>query len=195
MRHHTVARPLRGTLACLLGGAVLVAACGAPGRVETLDRSGDFGRVATALPHTLPRGLSDVGVDGPRLVAACTALETRVAALVPDIGANGAHDAVRFVGRHCEWSGRRGPALVVGMIDDSGAASDLDETVLFIDHERSIARVGARSVYDPDTEALYIVIGDRLWYVQLVGTAAADPSALKLLVALGRDLAGIPATR
>ena len=151
MRHHTVARPLRGTLACLLGGAVLVAACGAPGRVETLDRSGDFGRVATALPHTLPRGLSDVGVDGPRLVAACTARETRAAAPVPDIGANGAHDAVRFVGRHCEWSGSRGPALVVGMIDDSGAASDLDETVLFIDHERSIARVGARAVYDPDT--------------------------------------------
>jgi hypothetical protein len=183
------------TVACLLGAVVLVAACGAPARVETLDRTGDFGRVATPLPHALPSGLSDVDVDGPRLVAGCTALETRVAALVPDIRANGAGGAARFVGRHCEWNGSRGPALAVGMMADSGAASRLDEAVLFLDHERSIVGVGARAVYDPETAALYVVIGDRLWYVQLVGAAAADRSALRILVALGRTLAGTPATR
>ena len=190
MRDHAVA-------AGGLCGALFLAACGAPARVETLDRTADFGRAATPLTNALPSGLSDVGVDGPRLVEECSALESRVAALVPDIAANGADgaqlvSAPRFVGRHCQWSGSGGPALAVGMMADSGASSSLDETVLFIDHDRSVSGVGARAVYDPETTALYVVIGDRLWYVQLVGAAASDPSALETLVALGRDLVGAP---
>ena len=47
--------------------------------------------------------------------------------------------------------------------------------------------------YDPDTHALYVVISDRLWYVQLVGTAAADPSAFNIVVALARSLAAVAA--
>ncbi len=182
----------RHAAAALIVSAALLAACGAPARVETLDHTDDFGRVAVPLTHALPMGLSDVGVDGPRLVAGCVALEPRVAALVPDIGANGARGP-RFVDHHCEWTGVRATALVVGMIDHGGAASDLDETILSIDHDRPVTGVGGRAAYDPETRTLYVIIGDRLWYVQLVGPAA-DASAASILVAMGRVLTGTAAT-
>jgi hypothetical protein len=182
----------RHIVATLIVAAVLLAACGAPARVETLDRTGDFGRVSAPLTHALPVGLSDVGVDGRRLVAGCMALEPRVAALVPDLGADGAR-APRFVDHHCEWTGASRTALVVGMIDHGGAASDLGETILFIDHDRPVTGVGGRAVYDPETRTLYVIIGDRLWYMQLVGPAAGA-SALPTLVALGRLLTGAAAT-
>jgi hypothetical protein len=180
MRDHPVA--------CLLIAAVLLAACGAPAHVKTLDHTGDFGGAPAPLTRTLPAGLSDVGVDGPRLVAGCTALDAGVASLVPDVGG-----APQLVGSRCEWSGPRGTALVVGMIDHRGAGADLDETILFTDHERSVASVGTRAEYDPDTHALYVVISDRLWYVQLVGTAATDPSAFNIVVTLARSLAAVAA--
>ena len=192
MRHHTHARAPT-SLPCL-PAAVLVAVWHR-GRRRRSTRARLSG-APPPLPRIAAAGSSDVGVDGPRLVAACTALETRAAALVPDIGANGAHDAVRFVGRHCEWRGSGGSALVVGMIDDSGAASDLDETVLFY-RSRTLDCEGrcTRGLRPRHPGALRRHRRPALVRAARGLTAAADPSALKLLVALGRDLVGIPATR
>jgi hypothetical protein len=176
-------------VACLVVAAgVLLTACGTPERVHTVDDTRDFGGTPILLTHALPNGLSAVGVDGPRLLAGCNALQPRVATLITG------HAPV-FTGRHCEWNGIDGPAVIVGMIEHTGASFTLDETRTFIDHERTISGVGQRAVYDTESHALYIIISNRLWYVQLVGSAAANPSALPTLVSLGRALARTPAVQ
>jgi hypothetical protein len=167
---------------------VLLTACGSPARVQTLDHTGDFGSAAAPLTRPLPSGLGAVGVDGPRLRAGCVGVGSRVAALVPGVGAN----AAVFTGRHCEWKDSEGTAVIVGMIEQSGAAFTLDETRVYVDDEQTIPGIGRRAVYDPQTHALYVIIGNRLWYVQLVGAAADSSLALQNVNAIGRALANTP---
>ena len=181
--------------ALVVSSLVLVAACGAPQPVSTYHDSPDYGSVAIPLTHALPTGLSDVGVDGKRLVAGCLALGTRVAALLPNVRANGAGSAARFVSRHCEWTDGTTTPLIVGMLVTHGADADLDQTNTHLDHEESVPGIGTRADYDPDTHTLYVILSDRLWYLQLVGAAAKGANDKRTLIALARDLASSPAAR
>jgi hypothetical protein len=189
MRSKRAARVGRRILGTFVGVALL-AACGSSAGVQTLDHTPDYGGAAIPLTHTLPSGLSSVGVDPVRLVAGCRALDVRVAAAVPEVGSG---TAAMFDDGRCVWNGPDGPAVIVGMIvETSGASFTLDETKVFTDDERTISGIGQRAVYDPQTHALYVSISNRLWYVQLVGGAAAAPSALQNVSAIGRALANTP---
>jgi hypothetical protein len=179
-------KPARSHIAaCAAAAIVLLTACGSPASVHTLDHTADFGSTATPLTHALPSGLADAGVDGPRLLAGCNAVNAHTAGTGSPV----------FTGRHCEWAGNSSIPLIVGMIDRSGASFTLNETKVYLDGLRPVDGVGQRAEYDPQSHALYVIIGGRLWYVQLVGKPGLDPAALGHLTMIARVIAGTPAAQ
>jgi hypothetical protein len=178
-----------------------LAACGAPARIQTLDREPDLVRVAG---RTIPPGFGDsVNAELHRLVAACAAIDRNVSRL-PGISVPG--DAVTqwaLVDGHCEWPGDPdrpggpggpGPDLIVGILASPGGGGVLDQTASILRGERSIAGVGDRAVYDPRTRTLYALAHGRLWYLQLVGSSPrADGPGI--LATLGRALVKTSAAR
>jgi hypothetical protein len=170
--------------ACAL---LVLAGCGAPPTVHTIDGEPDLASIVAAIPP----GFHDaVGVELQRLQSACAEIDHQVGISQPPP----ARFPLRFelVDAQCEWfratgDGRPGPPeVIIGLLVSAGGGATLDQTVAILDHERSVENVGDRAVFDPQTHTLYVVTADRLWYLQLVGPQPADP--LTGLVHLGRAL-------
>jgi hypothetical protein len=179
--------------ALVSGIAVAVAlltlpACGAPARMQTLDREPDLARIDRG---TIPPGFSSpANRELERLRTACTAANRQLG-FKGGSAPNGAELHAELVDGQCEWfgvtdSGAPGPPrVIIGLLVSTGGGGVLDQTTAVLKRERSVDGVGDRAVFAPQTRTLYLVDHDRLWYVQLVGTApaASDPTSL---VALGR---------
>ena len=179
-----IARAIAATCAVLV-----LAGCGAPPAVHTLDGEPDLARIAAAIPPGFNHG---AGVELRRLQTACAEIDRQVA-ISP---APSARFPLRFelVDAQCEWFRATGPPeVIIGLLVSAGGGTTLDQTVAVVDDERSVDNVGDRAVFDPQTRTLYVVAAGRLWYLQVVGPQPADP--LNGLVRLGRALVRLAPAR
>jgi hypothetical protein len=182
-----------GVVAAILVTALT--ACGTPTHIHTLDNAPDIAAIST----TNSRALSTAQRDQvERSRAACTAIDAKARALLPDL------EPFTLVDGQCQWTSRTGsspgvPELIVTLFDRTGggartgADATFDETTRGIDDERTVAGVGDRATFDPQTATLYVVKHDRLWYLQLIGRTRGNVETS--LTALGRALVQTPATR
>jgi len=163
-----------------------LAACGAPMRSHTFDNGSDI-----AIPTTNSQALSTGQRDQlDRSRAACTAIDANARTLLPDLR------PFTLVEGQCQWTSRTAsspgvPALIVTLFDRTKGDATYDETTHGINDERTVAGVGDRAAFDPQTTTLYIVAHDRLWYLQLVGSRRGNVEPD--LTALGRALMQTPA--
>jgi hypothetical protein len=165
-----------------------LAACGAPQRNHTLSNAPDIAAISTANTRDLSASQRDK-VERSR--AACTAIDSKVRTILPDLAGSGATASFALVDGQCQWTSssaasRGAPELIVMLLDRSGGGATFDETTRVIKDERTVAGVGERAAFDPQTATLYIVKADRLWYLQLIGSTSGDVEAN--LTTLGRAL-------
>jgi hypothetical protein len=175
------ARQTRRRAATTILAAVAVialTACGAPARVRTFDGEPDLVLVRG---KTIPPGFSTTTTNElQRMVDACEAIDAEVRTVLPYVSPVALTDA------QCQWVAAT-PELIVGILANPGGGSMLDQTTAVLEGERSVAGVGDRAVFDPQTRALYVVKNERLWYLHLVG-AAPGVAAPTILASLGRAL-------
>jgi hypothetical protein len=173
---HTGRRAVATILSAV--AVIALAACGNPSRVRTLDGEPDLVRVL----GTVPRGFSpSVTEELERLLAACREIDAIVESRVPGAG------HLVLTDGHCQWAGAA-PELIIGILANPDGGAVLDQTNMVLKDERTVAGVGDRAAFDPETRALYLVRNGRLWYLQLVGSAPGV-GASAILASLGRALA------
>jgi hypothetical protein len=174
-------RQPRRTLARVALAAIAVvalAACGAPARVRTFDDEPDLVRVAGT---TIPAGFGSTTTNElRRMLDACGAIDAKVATALPGV------NHVTLTDAQCQWIAAA-PELIVGILTNPGGDAMLDQTATVLKGERTVAGVGDRAVFDPQTRTLYVVKNGRLWYLQLVGSAPGV-TAPTILTVLGRAL-------
>jgi hypothetical protein len=166
---------------------LLLAACGAPPAVHTIDGEPDLASISGSIPPGFHRA---AGVELRRLESACTEID-RHAGITP---APSARFPLRFelIDAQCQWfratgNGLQGPPeVIVGLLVSSGGGATLDQTLSVLRGDRPVPNVGDRAVFDPQTRTLYVVAAGRLWYVQFPGPQPTD--TLNGLVRLGRAL-------
>ena len=162
---------------------IALAACGSPERIRTLDGEPDLAHI----DGTVPRGFSSsANEELHRLQDACDAVDRAVGHELPDVHYAKDVKQLALVDGQCQWV-LTGPELIVGILAHPGGGPMLDQTATVIKGERSVAGVGDRAVLDPQTRTLYVVKNDRLWYLQLVGSAPSV-EAPSILVTLGDEL-------
>ena len=177
--------------ACAL---LVLAGCGAPPAVRTIDGEPDLARIAATIPPGFHHG---AGIELRRLQSVCTEIDRKVAITRPP----SAGSPLRFalIDAQCEWfratgDGRSGPPeVIISLLVSANAGTTLDQTVAVLHHERSVPDVGDRAVFDPETRTLYVVGGGRLWYLQQPGPQPADPQTG--LAQLGRALVRLTPAR
>jgi hypothetical protein len=175
---------MRRRAALVAFACVLLAACGTPHAIETLDHEPDLANVsATFVPHGVR---ATIAQEISRLRRACTEIEPTVATELP-----GTH--FRFDDVQCQWTESPGapPLVVVGILD--GGTYRFDEARALLD-DRIIGGLGNEALYDPAMRILYTVRADRLWYVQLVASPARGADARRSTIAIGRALMHATAT-
>jgi hypothetical protein len=197
-RARTRARPLAAFTSAVIA-VVAFAACGNAAPAQTVGREPDLALITLG---DVPRGLSGSTLAAvQRLQPACTAIDTRVGAVLPDIAPSGTISSLIIEDAECQWLGTPDPSarppfppeLIVGIVD--GGSSRFAETVSVLTDERTVSGVGDEAAFDPQTRTLYTVRADRLWYVQLVGTAPRGAAAQSIATTVARALMATTAAR
>jgi hypothetical protein len=163
---------------------VVLAACGAPARIQTVDREPDLVKVDGLIPSGFS---SSAGEELRRLSSACIAIDRQVGTQLPDVAPHGAVTYEAISDGQCQWRNALGPELIIGILAHPGGGGVLDQTAMVIKDERPITGVGDRALFDLETRTLYVLKSGRLWYLQLVGSAPGA-TAPRILATLGRAL-------
>ena len=172
----------------MLTGAVLalvvLGACGAPARIQSVDGEPDLVKIDGVIPSGFS---SSAHEELQRLRSACIAIDKQVGTQLPDIAPHGDVTYEAISDGQCQWTHLLVPELIIGILAHPGGSNVLDQTAMVIKDERSMAGVGDRALFDLETRTLYVLKSGRLWYLQLVGPAPAA-AAPKILATLGRAL-------
>jgi hypothetical protein len=187
-------RRRRKTWACRVAAGltlIVLAACGAPAHPTTLDREPDLVSVAGT---TIPRGfISSTNEELRRLLGACEAIDANVATALPGVTDRSGITHLALIDAQCEWLNTPAgtspgtPELIIGILANPGGGGALDQTTTILTGWRPVAGIADRAVFDPQTRTLYALANDRLWYLQLVGSAPGV-AAPRILTALAGAL-------
>jgi hypothetical protein len=179
-----IPRRVAPLVAVLVSAAMLIGACGAAQRPQTLDHEADLVTFAKLqdLRTSTASGLT-------RLARACRALQF---ALQETLDANVAVGS-DITDVQCHWtfdfpSGPKGgsPELVVGIVE--GGDYRFHETAKILHGERTVTGVGDEALYDPQSRTLFCIRDGRLWYVEMVGLWEPKYDPQPLTTALARAL-------
>src|ERR1700692_1787422 len=92
------------TLACRVAAGltlIVLAACGAPAHVATLDGEPDLAGIAA---RTIPHGwTSQANAELRRLLGTCEAIDAKVATVLPDLTAGRDATGLALLDGQCEW--------------------------------------------------------------------------------------------
>ena len=164
---------------------VVLGACGAPARIQSVDGEPDLVKIDGVIPGGFS---SSANEELQRLRSACVAIDKQVGTQLPDVAPHGDVTYEAISDGQCQWLPAHGtPELIIGILAHPGGTNALDQTAMVIKDERSMAGVGDRALFDLETRTLYVLKSGRLWYLQLVGPAPAA-AAPKILATLGRAL-------